>query len=291
METRYIETRPQTKPWFSIIPIILILTLWLCQNSYAKWPQSKILDLPSNKKNAGSFHRFFVKRFTRSGKPPFSYGFFLHFSHFPSNRQCPMSFRWIPMSSRSSSARNLPEAQGRPSLAVGWWMFFGEDHPHRPLGRFCSAIFDIISDIWWWSIRPEWCKSMHSMLEMIHFFWDIHGIFYIIDNPPWQGTEPPPAAMAATARANGCSGAGHAARGEGVLRRRWKKRVEKKAQTWTAAGFRSSDLKWGVSINGGIPIAGWFISGKIHENQWMMTGGSPISGNHQVVNNASSYIA
>jgi hypothetical protein len=47
----------------------------------------------------------------------------------------------------------------------------------------------------------------------------------------------------------------------------------------------------GVSINGGIPIAGWFISGKIHENQWMMTGGSPISGNHQVVNNASSYIA
>ena len=78
---------------------------------------------------------------------------------------------------------------------------------------------------------------------------------------------------------------------EKVFAAKVEKRVEKKAQTWTTAGFRSSDLKWGFSINGGIPIAGWFISGKIHENQWMMTGGSPISGNHQVVNNASSYIA
>ena len=34
-----------------------------------------------------------------------------------------------------------------------------------------------------------------------------------------------------------------------------------------------------VSINGGTPIALWFISWKI-PLEWMMTGGSPISGNH-----------
>ena len=39
----------------------------------------------------------------------------------------------------------------------------------------------------------------------------------------------------------------------------------------------------GISINGGTPIAGWFISWKI-PLKWMMTGGTPISGNLHIGN-------
>ena len=39
----------------------------------------------------------------------------------------------------------------------------------------------------------------------------------------------------------------------------------------------------GLSGNGGTPIAGWFISWKI-PLKWMMTGGTPISGNHHLSN-------
>ena len=40
--------------------------------------------------------------------------------------------------------------------------------------------------------------------------------------------------------------------------------------------------KMEVSINGGTPIAGWFLLGKILV-KWMMTGGTPILGNHHML--------
>ena len=45
------------------------------------------------------------------------------------------------------------------------------------------------------------------------------------------------------------------------------------------------------TVNGGVQLAmevppknaGWFLeAGKSHRSKWMMTGGTPISGNHQI---------
>ena len=43
----------------------------------------------------------------------------------------------------------------------------------------------------------------------------------------------------------------------------------------------SSVFHMGVSINGGTPIAGWFMMENPHRT-WMRTGGTPISGNHHI---------
>ena len=44
----------------------------------------------------------------------------------------------------------------------------------------------------------------------------------------------------------------------------------------------SLSMIWGVSINGRSPIAGWFLLGTI-PLRWMMTGGTPILGNHHLI--------
>ena len=48
----------------------------------------------------------------------------------------------------------------------------------------------------------------------------------------------------------------------------------------TCPGFE--DLHMGMSLNGGTPIAGWFIVENANL-KWMMTGGYPISGNFHML--------
>ena len=48
--------------------------------------------------------------------------------------------------------------------------------------------------------------------------------------------------------------------------------------------------KMEVSINGGTPIAGWFLLGKTHLEIGMMTGGTPIPGNLHIQHHSSILI-
>ena len=47
----------------------------------------------------------------------------------------------------------------------------------------------------------------------------------------------------------------------------------------SSAGLGHARKLWGVSINGGTPIAGWVDSMENPTVKWMMTGGTTISGN------------